>query len=310
MSDFNITVDTSEMADSLDVVNSNVRGVTGSVVAMQSAVVIAQQRASENICHNVDTGFFVLMKSQFDQKIAAVSSKMLAKMQQMESFKKQIDKIMLTMQDDYDRIKKRYTKHFNSLNQALETRIHELDKHAYEISRNYNLSQFKTGGEVLKAILYGDDTQVLNVKEVGATVKSKSLKSIAIMANDVIEQKKYSNSVQNILKDGSPSSPKEEFVPVIFSESDSIIAESTTVKKVFTSSDAHFSTDSKYINQLKENSYFLEWKEAGETDFASVKTSFEQKVNQEISDERIAKEILRLFNASKWQETGKTEEHS
>ena len=85
MADFNITVDTQPMADSLDYVNSNVRDVTSSVVAMQSAVVIAQQRASEQICHNVDTGFFVLMKSQFDQKIAAISSKMLSTMQLMET---------------------------------------------------------------------------------------------------------------------------------------------------------------------------------------------------------------------------------
>ena len=111
MADFNITVDTSPMARSLDVVNSNVSGVTASVVAMESAVVIAQEQAAQNICHNVDTGFFILMKSQFDQKIAAVSSKMLSQMQLMESFKNDLDKIMLIMQDDYERIKQRYMKH-------------------------------------------------------------------------------------------------------------------------------------------------------------------------------------------------------
>ena len=105
MSDFNITVDTSPMADSLDYVNSNVRDVTASVVAMESAVVVAQQEAANHICRNVDSGFFLLMKSQFDQKIAAVSSEMLSKMQLLETFKNEIDKIMAIMQDDYERIK-------------------------------------------------------------------------------------------------------------------------------------------------------------------------------------------------------------
>ena len=188
MATFDITVDTSPMANSLDYVNSNVREVTNSVIAMESAVVIAQQEASEHICKNVDTGFFILMKSQFDQKIAAVSSEMLSKMQLMESFKNEIDKIMAIMQDDYERIKLRYTKHFSSLDKALETRIHELDKRAYEISRNYKLSQFKTGGEVIKAICYSDDTQLINVKQTSASVKSKSARSIGVMAADVIEQ--------------------------------------------------------------------------------------------------------------------------
>ena len=132
MSDFNITVDTSPMADSLDYVNSNVRDVTASVVAMESAVVVAQQEAANHICRNVDSGFFLLMKSQFDQKIAAVSSEMLSKMQLLETFKNEIDKIMAIMQDDYERIKLRYEKHFSSLNQALETRIHEASSRAEE----------------------------------------------------------------------------------------------------------------------------------------------------------------------------------
>ena len=137
MATFDIVVDTSPMANSLDNVNSNVRNVTASVVAMESAVVVAQERASEHICQNVDNGFFILMKSQFDQKIAAVSSEMLSKMQLLDSFKEQIEKLMLVMKDDYERNEIRYKKLFSALDSALETRVHELDKYAYEISRNY-----------------------------------------------------------------------------------------------------------------------------------------------------------------------------
>ena len=259
MADFNITVDTSPMARSLDVVNSNVSGVTASVVAMESAVVIAQEQAAQNICHNVDTGFFILMKSQFDQKIAAVSSKMLSQMQLMESFKNDIDKIMLIMQDDYERIKQRYMKHFNSLDKALETRIHELDKRAYEISRNYKLSQFKTGSEVIKAICYNDDTQLLNVKQMSAIVKSKSSKSIGVMANDVIDQLNYTDSVKSILKDVTSDSAESEFIPVIFTETDSMMSEDSSIKNVITTQEADFVNNPRFLNQLKEASDTFEW---------------------------------------------------
>lgn len=303
MSDFNITVDTSEMAESLDYVNSNVRNVTSSVVAMQSAVVLAQQNASENICRNVDTGFYLLMKSQFDQKIAAVSSEMLSRMQLMESFKEQIDKIMLTMQDDYDRIKNRYKKHFSSLDKSLDTRIHELDKRAYEISNSYKMSQFKNGGEVIKAILYADDTQLLNVKEVNATVKNKSARSIGVMADDVVEQLKYSGAVKNILKDASPGKAEEEYTPVIFTESDSMISAGTSVKNLYVPDSASFAQDLRYINELRANEGNLQWKENSAQTFENVRASFQKKVHGEIKDERIASEMLRLFHDSKWDET-------
>lgn len=304
MADFNITVDTSPMARSLDVVNSNVSGVTASVVAMESAVVIAQEQAAQNICHNVDTGFYILMKSQFDQKIAAVSSKMLSQMQLMESFKNDIDKIMLIMQDDYERIKQRYMKHFNSLDKALETRIHELDKRAYEISRNYKLSQFKTGSEVIKAICYNDDTQLLNVKQMSAIVKSKSSKSIGVMANDVIDQLNYTDSVKSILKDVTSDSAESEFIPVIFAETDSMMSEDSSIKNVITTQEADFVNNPRFLNQLKEASDTFEWKEINDAEYEPIKNSFQSRVNSEISDERVAKEMIRLFGESKWAEAG------
>ena len=295
MADFDIVVDTSPMAESLDVVKSNVSNVTASVVAMESAVVIAQEQAAQNICKNVDTGFFILMKSQFDQKIAAVSSKMLSQMQLMESFKNDIDKIMVIMNDDYDRIRQRYTKHFNSLDKALESRIHELDKRAYEISRNYKMSQYKIGGEVIKALCYNDDTQLLNVKQMSATVKSKSAKSIGVMSDDVIDQLKYSDSVKNILKGESTADSQSEFIPVIFVETDSMITEDSSVSDILAPTEKAFASNSKFLSQLKDASKSFSWKAVNDKDFSPIENSFKAKVNQEISDERVAKEMLRLF---------------
>lgn len=300
MSDFNITVDTSPMANSLNYVNSDVRNVTASVVAMESAVVLAQQEASENICKNVDAGFFILMKSQFDQKIAAVSSEMLSTKQLMESFKNEIEKIMLIMNDDYERIKLRYNKHFSSLNKTLETRIHELDKKAYEISRNYKMSQYKNGSEIIKSFLYNEDTQLLKIKQTNATVKNRSAKSIQVMSKDVIDQLKYTDSVKSILKEPISSNTETSYVPVIFCESDSVISRDSSINNVITSNEASFSTNNKYINQLKEETTNLKWTDVSDSVLQPIRNSFQTMVHQEIADERIAKEMLRLFEESKW----------
>ncbi|MGN0723204.1 MAG: hypothetical protein ACI4LT_04260 [Treponema sp.] len=304
MATFDIVVDTSPMANSLDNVNSNVRNVTASVVAMESAVVVAQERASEHICQNVDNGFFILMKSQFDQKIAAVSSEMFSKMQLLDSFKEQIEKLMLVMKDDYERNEIRYKKLFSALDSALETRVHELDKYAYEISRNYKLSQFKTGSEVIKALCYSDDTQLLNVKEVGAIVKSKSARSISVMASDVIEQLEYSDSVKSILKNAKFETKEAQYIPVIFSESDSMMSKDAVVKNIYLPQEAKYA---KVLNQIKEKSESFVWNDVSDDSFEPVKNSFEAKISSEISDERVAKEMLRLFSESRWSEAGGNE---
>ena len=204
------------------------------------------------------------------------------------------------MQDDYERIKLRYTKHFNSLDKALETRIHELDKRAYEISRNYKLSQFKTGGEVIKAICYSDDTQLINVKQASATVKIKCAKSIDVMATDVIEQLRYSDSIKSILKDIEFDKRQSQYVPVIISETDSMMSEESAIKNYYSSSEAKYVNDPRYLNQIKEQSENFEWNSVEEKDYESIKNSFQSKISSEISNERVAKEMLRLFGESKW----------
>ena len=152
MADFNITVDTNEMARSIDSVNSSVNRATVAVTAMEAAVVHAQNQAAKDICQNVDYGFYMLMRSQLSQKMAAVSSEMFSKQQLLETFKNDLNRIMLIMQDDYNRIKQRYLRHFTALDKALETRVHELDKRAYNLSKNYKASLFKSGNEVIKTL--------------------------------------------------------------------------------------------------------------------------------------------------------------
>ena len=70
----NCVVDTQPMANELKSVSNHVTGTTTAVVAMQAAVIKADQDAADRVCHDVNRGFHALMSSQLSQKIAKLQS--------------------------------------------------------------------------------------------------------------------------------------------------------------------------------------------------------------------------------------------
>lgn len=130
MANFNFTVDTNPMAEEIHGVSKHVDAVSGSVVAMQTAVVLAEKEGAEHICNNLNKGFYSLMQSQISQKIAALSSQIEAKLMDMGQQAIALRAIQTRMERDYHMISSRYGKLFNSLNNALYARIKDLDKAA------------------------------------------------------------------------------------------------------------------------------------------------------------------------------------
>ena len=64
MATFNYTVDTKPMAEEISSVSRHVNVTTGAVVAMQAAVIIAEEKAANHVCNNVNKGFYSLIRSQ------------------------------------------------------------------------------------------------------------------------------------------------------------------------------------------------------------------------------------------------------
>ena len=74
MATFNYTVDTKPMADEMRSVSRHVNATTDAVVAMQTAVIIAEEKAADHVCNNVNKGFYSLIRSQISQKMAKLQS--------------------------------------------------------------------------------------------------------------------------------------------------------------------------------------------------------------------------------------------
>ena len=88
MATFNYTVDTTPMADELSSVSRNVNGTTAAVGVMQTAVIIAETKASDLICSNVNKGFYSLIRSQISQKMAKLQSDVDSHLMQLVQQKK------------------------------------------------------------------------------------------------------------------------------------------------------------------------------------------------------------------------------
>ncbi|GHT76494.1 hypothetical protein FACS189463_1690 [Bacteroidia bacterium] len=128
MATFNYTVDTNPMAQEISTVSNHIKGTTTAVVAMQTAVVLAEAKAADHVCNNVNKGFYTLIRSQISQKIAKLQSEVDSHLMQLNAQRKQLLGIKNRMERDYNMISSRYLKLFNGLNQNLKQRVFELDK--------------------------------------------------------------------------------------------------------------------------------------------------------------------------------------
>lgn len=299
MANFDVVVDTRPMASSIDTVNGNVQGVTGAVVAMQSAVVAEQIAASRKICENVDGGFYILMKSQLSQKIAACSSTMSSKLMLMKKFRQDINHIKNVMQEDYNRICRRYGKQFDALNKALESRVHELDRPSMEIAEEQKVLFKKMRDESCNVISY-EDSQITDDEAVTATVKGKSIKAIDAMAKNVNGSIVYNRNVEHILKNENLDSKKENFIPVLIVESDSMFDSSAKVSNIYVPQNNSSVGKSAVANQVQAKSSEFEWTPVVKEEHDRVQNSFMQECVTSGVEQRIANEMIRLFNESEW----------
>ena len=299
MADFSISVDTYPMAASIDTVKGHVESVTGAVVAMQSAVVAAEVEASKKICSNVDNGFYVLMRSQLSQKMAACSSLMSSKLLVMKKFRQDIIRRQQIMTEDYNRICARYIKQFTALDKALESRVYELDKRAMEIGRIQHKLSTRNSDDNAKTLLYGEDIARVADTTVTAKIKVKTARALSVMSGDVEGRLSYSQQVEHVLGNESISTQKEEYIPVVLTQSDSMYDRESQISNVYYPENQALG-NSELTNKVQDAAAEFEWSQVTEAEFEKVKSSFLEYLAQSGLDDRLACEMKRLFEEGRW----------
>lgn len=297
MSDFNITLDTTPMAHSVDTVNSHVKGVTTAVVAMEAAVVASEVAASKKICRNVDNGFYMLMSSQLSQKMAACRSTIDSKTLIMDKFRGDVEQVRRTMGKDYARLERQYTKIFTTLNRELETRVHELDRRAYDLAKIMSQALSPNKDDDASVMLCGEETECLVDKSGSAKVKQKAAQTITMLKENVSNELEYNKKVRHILSDRELKEDHEEYVPVMVTESESMINRDNTLSGIYMPGGVQ-SSKSSIENSV--NNADCGWQEVGESEMEKIKFAFNQCCASSDMDERVAKEVARLFSESHW----------
>lgn len=300
MANFNFTVDTNPMADSIDGVANHVDGTTAAVIAMQTAVVIAEQKGAEKICNNVNFGFYSLIRSQISQKIATHKSKADAKIMELQQQSVSLIAIKSRMEKDYQMLASRYTKLFEGLNKALRARIFELDKPTTnfvlkDVLPTANRTKRLSGSSSTTQVESIASSQMISV----SNTKYNAMKNISSMQDFIYSSENQKSLIGSILNKESVTKPTEKDIPVLISESEGLNVRQS--QWMITQPPLKKNTNSKIESHIYSSLTNLKWVDDDQSNSSRVKQEFGNFVNQSTVSDRVKTQMLSLLESSKWQ---------
>lgn len=300
MAHFNFRVDTEPMADSIDGVAGHVDGTTAAVVAMQTAVVIAEQKGAEKICNNVNYGFYSLIRSQISQKIATHKSKADAKIMELQQQTISLAAIKSRMEKDYMMLASRYTKLFEGLNKSLRARIFELDKPATSFVYKdmlpiANRTKRLTGTPSTSQTECIASSQMISV----SNTKYNAMNNIASMQDFIFSSENQKELIGSILTKETVNQPTEKYLPAIVSESEglNVRQKQWQITQPQVTKNANSKVESHVYSELAN----LKWADGDQTNMTRVKQEFGNFVNQATLPDRVKSEMLSFIESAQWQ---------
>ncbi|MEY4604626.1 MAG: hypothetical protein RIT43_1918 [Bacteroidota bacterium] len=298
---FKFTVDTKPMADEISTVSRNVNLTTGAVVAMKTAVILAEEKAADHVCENVNRGFYSLIRSQISQKTAKLQSEVDSHIIQLVQQKKALLAIKGRMERDYNMIAGRYLKLFNGLNANLKQRVFELDKPTINFAVK-EVDKFSNRTKYLTATI--PVSQVESIKEsqkiLTANVKMRGLNVISSMKSFLLEmndQKKLTDRI--LIKDSRSHETAHVYIPVGISEhvlgKDDVSTE-VALSDVILDNYSKTAIKNTVYGELEN----LTWESTVESS-PEIKSEFSKLVTESSSSQRVKDLTSKLFESSKFQ---------
>lgn len=301
MANFNYTVDTKPMADEIRSVSRHVNATTGAVVAMQEAVIIAEEKAADHVCNNVNKGFYSLIRSQISQKMAKLQSEVDSHLMQLVQQKNALLSIKNRMQKDYNMIASRYIKLFNGLNSNLKQRVFELDKPTIdfavkEVDKVSNRTKYLTATIPIAQL----ESLAASQKIIASNVKYRGLNVIKSMRSFLFEmntQKKLTDQI--LINDGRYTETATVYIPIVICECN---RDKTDAGVEISVSDVELDNISK--SAIKNTTFAeldqIEW-QAKSNHNTEVKSEFSKLVTSSSKSQRIKDMATKLFQSNNYQ---------
>lgn len=301
MATFNYTVDTKPMAEEISSISRHVNATTGAVVAMQAAVILAEEKAADHVCNNVNKGFYSLIRSQISQKMAKLQSEVDSYLMQLVQQKNALLNIKNRMQKDYNMIAGRYIKLFNGLNANLKQRVFELDKPTIdfavkEVDKVSNRTKYLTATipiTQLESLSASQKIVASNIKYRGYNV-IKSMRSFLFEMNN---QKKLTDQI--LINDNRYIETATVFIPILICECNRDKSDSSidiTVSDVELDKLSTSAIMNKTFAELQQ----IEWKEKT-TPNQEVKSEFSKLVSSSSKSQRVRDMTMQLFKSANYQ---------
>ena len=303
MATFNYTVDTHPMAQEIGSVSNHIKGTTTAVVAMQTAVILAEAKAADQVCSNVNKGFFTLIRSQISQKAAKYQSEVDSHLMKLNHLRKQLLAIKERMERDYNMISGRYSKLFNGLNQNLKQRVFELNKPTVDfavrdVSIVSNRSKYLTATVPVTQL----ESLALSQKIIASNVKFRGLKVIGSMTNFLSDMKEQKILTDRILLHSTAKVDNVSlFAPVIISECNFDKFDNKKIDIIVSKVQLSFQTQSAIENTINQNIENMRWQHGEAGTAKEIKSEFSKMLSGSSSSNRVKEMANKLFLANDFQ---------
>lgn len=291
-----IDVDTNAFDASVGHCNNAVNALTGAVVATEAAQVESKRQASKQIASTIVKGFFDYVGADLSQKIKELSSKCESLFIALMGHKDNCLSKSKQMQDDYNRISKRYSKIFEDLDKETVSRIEVLDKPTFQFAESaQNLVDRNSNTELL-GISTISANESIKLETVLSCSHVKQQASVLLDKANCYLQGTYrlANSVRDMLDDSQAEN--DILLPVMFVESVKNIENKET--RIIGTDDGFTPSGDAVDSTLRSKfmSKEVEWGNMNSNDFDKVISYLNAEVQSDQMDDRTLKTMLGLLN--------------
>lgn len=302
MATFNYTVDTRPMAEEIKSVSHHVNATTGAIVAMQTAVIFAEEKAAELVCNNVNKGFYSLILSQISQKMAKLQSDVDSHLMLLVQQKNALSGIKGRMQRDYNMIAGRYGKLFNGLNTNLKQRVFELDKPTIdfaikEVDKVSNRTKYLTATIPITQL----ESISLSQKIVASNIKNKGLNVINSMRSFLFEmnnQKKLTDQI--LINDNRYTETATIYIPIVIYECNRDKTDSKDIEIIVSNVELDNFSKSTIQNKAYSEINQIEWKQKNIQN-SEIKNEFSNLISTSDKTQRVNDLAMKLFLSNNFQ---------
>lgn len=291
-----IDVDTNAFDASVGHCNNAVNALTGAVVATEAAQVESKRQASKQIASTIVKGFFDYVGADLSQKIKELSSKCESLFIALMGHKDNCLSKSKQMQDDYNRISKRYSKIFEDLDKETVLRIEVLDKPTFQFAESAQ-----------KLVDRNSNTELLGISTISA---NENIKLETVLSCSHVKQQagvlldkancylqgtyRLANSVRDMLADSQAEN--DILLPVMFVESVKNIENKET--RIIGTDDSFTPSGDAVDSTLRSKfmSKDVEWGNMNSNDFDKVISYLNAEVQSDQMDDRTLKTMLGLLN--------------